>query len=169
MITLERYYYEDHWALLWRAYNDKAYSDFFRRAPVALNKKQVAQDFEDITHSRIFIIKHNEFSIGIASISQECPFTLSCYIGIMIFEEHQRQGFLVNTIDEVCNYIYEYSNLNKIKVRVMKQNVALNNVIRKYGLRLEGEYINEIKNKDEFEYCVTRDIHKQYKEQKHVS
>lgn len=167
-MNIERYYYEDHWQILWEAYNNKAYVDFFRRTPIGLNKFQVCKELETITNSKIFIVYNQNFPIGIVNISGECLFTLSCSIGVLIFEKYQKQkingiGLLIHIIYSISKYIFDGTNLNKIKVRVLKDNIRLNEIISKGGLVNEGNYSKEIFGKDECEYAIFRDLYESYK------
>lgn len=162
MIILERFFNEEHWQLLWETYNNDAYADFFRRTPVALTKYQVATEFENLTNSKLFIIKKDNQSVGIFCIAGECPFTLSCNIGVLIFECYQKQGLLVSIIERAASYIFGRTNIKKIKVRVLKNNQMLINVMDKYGLLKEGYFKAEILDKDECEYALTRSIFNAY-------
>lgn len=163
MIILERFFNEEHWQFLWETYNNDAYADFFRRTPVALRKDQVAKDFESITSSKLFIVKSDDVIVGIVCIAGECPFSLSCNIGILIFECFQKQGLLVGIIEKTADYIFNKTNIRKIKVRILKRNLMLNNVVEKYGLIKEGEYKEEILGLDECEYALTKSILQAYK------
>lgn len=71
-------------------------------------------------------------------------------LGIYLGHEHQGKGYGQKALIEICKYIFEEMNLNKVKLRVFEFNAQGINCYKKVGFIQEGVARKEVFRRGEY-------------------
>lgn len=168
-IYLKRYSKEEHGNLIYDAYCDKDDAEFFRRCPPTWNKEQCI-DFEAQTGSQLYVIydsdSHEPFAM--CSLAHFCTYTLSCQVGIIVFNEFQRQKkdgqpYSKLAMMEVADLLFLKMIFKKMKCLFLAKRKDIVSMFEHYGFTKEGEFKDEIyfngEWHDELEYALTKEVY----------
>jgi ribosomal-protein-alanine N-acetyltransferase len=68
----------------------------------------------------------------------------TCYVGISIGPDHQGKGYGTDSMNVLVDFIFNYMNLNKVKLQVFGYNKRAISSYEKCGFLLEGTLKEEI-------------------------
>jgi [ribosomal protein S5]-alanine N-acetyltransferase len=78
----------------------------------------------------------------------------TCYVGISIHKDYQKQGYGSDAMKVLVNFIFEFININKIKLEVFSFNPVAIRSYEKCGFKTEGVLRSEV-----FRFGTFHDLH----------
>ncbi len=119
--------------------------------------KQWEKDYKNNSAIRFGIVlkKTNELigSIDVVSYINGIP-----QIGYCLSKKYWNKGYMSETLNQFCNYLFKIKKFPKIIIRCDENNIASNKVIIKNGFRFikKEKYFYKIKNKESILNCFEK-------------
>jgi len=126
-------------------------------------QKQWLESISKDKTKKYFVVKSNNVSIGFIRCDEIDQLNRSIRIGADIHPEYRGLGLGVKIYDLLLSYCFNYLNMNRVWLLVLKYNNVAMSLYKKMGFIEEGNMRSCIYRNNQYHDCIMMSIlHKEY-------